>query len=403
MLKSIRNYDFIIIFILLLPLFSLLFLSKDGPLYVNIYLFGVSLLGIIRELMFYSNAQRSNSLVLNTKERLFGIGIVIFIFNNFFSYSISLTSRSFIGICYIFICFFILLNFERRTNSIVSFKPFKQTLKNITKFALAISIITLVLYLINRQYFSSIEKRYMGWSSSPTTYAIYLLWFVSFQLNWVNEKWKRNLLLCFLIFSIYLTGTRSGLIVGALIILLQFDFIINFVNKRFILFSLLFILFILFNDSLYDLLLNAGINQLLGRYSNDVDYSYLTRYNLKMEQMEMIKTSNLAELFLGHGYDYCINHLNKGFYTDEAKMLPHNDFLRFLIDYGLLFIIWYIYFIIKLFKGIGKYAIIPLLVYFSSFYHNMGLDHYNLILLITGYTLIKYQSFEKNNRLGKTF
>jgi hypothetical protein len=81
----------------------------------------------------------------------------------------------------------------------------------------------------------------------------------------------------------------------------------------------------------------------------------------------------------------------------HTNIKPHNDFLRMLYDYGILFLLLYIIFLYKIFV-INRYTAYLVIIYMFSFYHNMVFDFYTLVLLLIfskiKFTTKQYREFQ---------
>lgn len=250
-----------------------------------------------------------------------------------------------------------------------------------------ITTLTLVGYLANN-LFMNFEGRFQAWSQSPTTIGIYCLYFTLLFHSFVSKKKSRLLIVSILLMLVALfSGTRSVLLLAVFFIFcFWFPSLEIKLNKKNI--TILIILFILtlsvFNDIIYNFLSELGLNILTDRYAGGTDDSYLTRLSLKTEQLAILTKSNVFNLLFGHGNGYTISAINFSNVRDSYVMLPHNDFLKLLIDWGIIFTFAFLLLIINLFLQI-KRPLAPLMLYVLSFSHNMMFDHFSLILLFSLY------------------
>jgi hypothetical protein len=256
---------------------------------------------------------------------------------------------------------------------------------------ISFSILLLFFYLLNSNLFANAEKRFMGWSSSPTTFSIYCMWviFFAYHLIEMNKFWRILLLIIGLI-VVFLSGTRSSLLVY---IIFGFSFIPilhHILRKNFFLLVVGFIFLFLFFDTISLFLFEEYMNNWLGRYKQDDDMSLLTRQVITSGMLHTISNSSFTELFFGHGINFSLGQLNSN--KGEVVILAHNDFLKFIVDFGLYLTMSMFYLVFRIFKSFSGKSYIPLLIYFCSYFHNMALDHWNLFfLLLSGVVLFAFE------------
>ena len=268
---------------------------------------------------------------------------------------------------------------------------FSERIKFFATSTIVLSVITSVIYLFNIPYFENEEGRFQAWSGSPTTLSIYLL-YMYLILRKSNKKRNTNILFFGVyIFLFILTGTRTSLLVLILIQIFEIKWIQLLVKSNFYISILLFIAIFFVIEPVYELIFKSGINKYLGRYEDQKDYSFLSRMFYTNEMLKVLYNSNALKFLFGHGLDFSFQLLNSS--NEKIKILPHNDFLRSIIDQGFIFTFLFVNQFVGYFKKIG---IAPLLVYFSSFFHNMMFDGYNLLLLFLS-AFILYDSEKYNS------
>jgi hypothetical protein len=346
------------IIFLFIPTLILLIFEK-GFLYVNIYLFvfillkiGISIKGI----------NKKSSVLIS----FFFLAVIIQIQH--------LLSRDFISFVFLLMVAYCTIS----NNYIKNTKSLKYCLALI----LGITILTLFGFIF-AGLFSNDEGRFHSWSGSPTTMCFYCisLFYIGINIFEIKNKRKIKLALLFslLFVIILLSGTRSALILFALIFIAYFGVFNKLINKKVIvcLFVIALLLMSVFNDLLYDTLYDLGLNQFTGRYADGTDYSYLTRLELKIKLLTLIREASFFQVLFGRGSGYTVGYLS---HLEDLKILAHNDFLKIIIDWGIVFTFLFLSSLVHLFLKVRN-AIIPLAIYVLSFYHNMMFDSYNIVLI----------------------
>lgn len=367
-----RKDSHINIGLILLPIIILL-LADNGFLYSNIYLLVYILILFITSI----SSKKYKSISFLT--------IAIILITSLQIQNIS--SRDYLS------CFFLLIvAFLAENNRLI--KP-NTTFFKIGKIIFVLTIATFILYLSDNSNFSNHEHRFESWSDSPTTMAFYSLFLAYIYSLYIKKAYYKDLLFIFIFFTVLYSGTRSGLILVFIVYLCsRLNFLAKLLSKKYIstLIIVLVILLSVFNDAIYSVFVDLGINEYLGRYQGDSDYSYLTRLSLKLEQFNIISSSTITEFLFGHGAGYTVETITK-ISSSDSTVLPHNDFIKLFIDWGLIFSVIFVCYIIKFFNKL-KQPFIPLLIYVSSFSHNMIFDHFNIILLASSFIVLK--SIENN-------
>jgi len=215
------------------------------------------------------------------------------------------------------------------------------------------------------------DIRYSGMLLSSTTFGI-----VSIMLYIFFLKNSRSIILKFslyfiLLYLVYLSQSRLNLL---LVLLMPIFFLkknVVFFTKNTKQYFLIAILFIILFYPIYEYVkIYYEINS--GR--NNADASDNTRIFYSLKIISEIKINEIYFWF-GHGANSSLSLI--GF----NNIKPHNDFLRLLYDYGIIFSISYLIFLYRLFY-INIYMAFMIIVYMFSFYHNMVFDLYTLILIM---------------------
>lgn len=124
----------------------------------------------------------------------------------------------------------------------------------------------------------------------------------------------------------------------------------------------------------------AGKSSLVtSRYKDGRDASFGLRNSLNsFTYNEYILNSTLSQKIFGKGSE-----ASRKSMISQLKMdiLPHNDFIRFSLDFGLLCTILYLTFLFRIARG-NIVSFILLLLYLFSFYHNMIYDFFLIAVFI---------------------
>ena len=362
--------------VLLVPVFLHLF-TENGFLYSNLFLLIVF---VLHAFNFFANWEKPRlTLISNTGLILSGL-IYFLIFAAFNDYS-KWGGRDFFSMIVLFYVLFFLLQLEfgRRIDlsQLLSWRWLGRT----SQLLLILSFAAVGFYFFNRSFFSGVENRFMGWSSSPTTFSIYLMWisFIIFSLYDLNRFWTLLIVIAGMI-MIAFSGTRSTLLVYIIFASSFIPVIHRLLRKNFLALVAGFVFLFLFFDTISVFLFEGYLNNWMDRYRQEDDMSLYTRQVITASMLQTISNSSWTELIFGHGINFSLSNLNPQ--KDNAVILAHNDFLKFIIDFGIYLTSILIYSIFRVFKSINGKSYIPLLIYFCSYFHNMALDHWNLFFLM---------------------
>lgn len=225
------------------------------------------------------------------------------------------------------------------------------------------------------------EHRFMGFMGSPTIYsgfitAIFVVLTVSIKL----KTW-RFLLFYFITFTlVYITKTRL-LIVFLLLYpvlkeLLQSKIWINRKNIFLVFYGVTFFIYPLYNR-VTDLF--PGLIAM--RYGNNEDTSFSLRNYLFLECEKEFYAGNWMEKLLGKGNEYSRNFVKELLNID---LMPHNDYIRILIDWGL---VGFLLFSILIYRLAIKnnYTLFLVLVYMILFYSNIVFNMYIISIILILY------------------
>jgi hypothetical protein len=364
------------ILVLLVPVILHL-LTDNGFLYSNLFLLIVF---ILHAFNFFAHWERPKlTLISNTGLILSGL-IYFLIFAAFNDYS-KWGGRDFFSMIVLFYVIFLLVQLEYSRRVDVARLLSLRWLVRTSQMLLIFSVVSVGFYLFNRSFFSGAENRFMGWSSSPTTFSIYLMWisFIIFSLYELNRFWTFSILSVGML-MIAFSGTRSTLLVYMIFASSFVPVVHRVLRKNFLPLVAGFIFLFLFFDTISVFLFEGYLNNWMDRYKQEDDMSLYTRQVITASMLHTISNSSWTELIFGHGINFSLSNLNPQ--KDSVVILAHNDFLKFIIDFGIYLTSILIYLIFKIFKSINGKSYIPLLIYFCSYFHNMALDHWNLFFLM---------------------
>lgn len=246
---------------------------------------------------------------------------------------------------------------------------------NIFYFTLLVSVI---LALLNVEY--SELGRFYSFLISPTVFCVVLdAMFIIYLFTSKSKKIFLFFIYTVLIYLHILSGTRINLLFLVLIpFLYSFTIYSSKKIKYIVLIFYIVCLNLLYPIYSYYTLESSNNNIFASRYQDNRDASFGLRIVLTYSALEVLSDSSSYQILFGHGMCYTRELIIRIF---EDDILLHNDFLRLLIDYGLVFTLMYILLIIKLaLKNNISYMLVML--YFLSFYHNMVYSFYLFSLIV---------------------
>ena len=304
--------------------------------------------------------------------------LVIFIFSFFYLIKIKIINISFLHFILFYIISFRVINSDIDVIKFFFILSFFlvpiliQILYNPINYQGSIKLVFKNLYFL--QLFLSIfyyfifdyTERFTGYTNSSTTYSVYLL---SFFTGYIFTNKNKYTLIHFLItfYLIFISQTRSTILMLAGV---YFLFLFRFyVNKHLKLISFLLLIFMI---SLLPLaaIFSNNLNVMSRYEDNEKDSSTLTRLNYFNNQVNAISKFSTRDYLFGFGIDE-----NKGVSykkSDFNAIDQHNDFFVLIYDYGIIVFVLFIYLLVV--KINSTFSLAFLLIYFTSFYHNMLYD-----------------------------
>jgi len=229
---------------------------------------------------------------------------------------------------------------------------------------IGISLIFLLLSL----RISEEDGRFSGFLLSPTVYSVQLE-IVLILFLFVNDNWFKKAIIFIMIgFLIFMSGTRLNFA-----FLLGIPLLIFIIRKKAHIKPLLF-LGLIFSLNLlyvaYDALQRANFIQEFNasRYEGGRDASFGLRFHLYKTLLNSFSHDfSFFDFILGKGAEKSRILVLADIGVD---ILPHNDFLRFIYDFGILAAVLYFLFLYRISKtNIAAFLLVTL--YLVAFYHNM--------------------------------
>ncbi len=225
------------------------------------------------------------------------------------------------------------------------------------------------------------QGRFAGFVGSPTIYAGYItLLFVISSLRLKITSLKYICLYVLTFGLVYITKTRL-----LLVFLILFPILRELVSRKLWLTKKrLFLIFYGITFSIYPLyvLIYNWLPVLVAlRYGKKEDTSFGLRNYLFISSKDEFFRGTTSELLFGKGNEYSRNFVYE---LMKIDYMPHNDYLRLLIDWGVLGFILFSVFLYKIaIKNV--YTLFIALTYMVLFYSNMIFNLFLFSLLIIFY------------------
>jgi O-antigen ligase len=218
-------------------------------------------------------------------------------------------------------------------------------------------------------------ERYKGFAMSPTHYSVYALCASVLVYKLVPLRRYLLIYLLSLLGLVFLSETRLSLLVFMLITSI---FIFSEHVKKYL--KLYFVMMFLFFSLSYPIygVIYQYTKVVSLRYEGDADKSFDSRLLIQQVIFNEFSHSEEKDLLLGHGAEAARDKLIQSYGED---VMPHNDFIRIIYDYGIL---GFSFFVILLYLLSTKniYTLSFSAIYLSSFYHNMAFSLYVIAMII---------------------
>lgn len=224
------------------------------------------------------------------------------------------------------------------------------------------------------------SNRFSGLMHSPTTFGIISLLFFTLylKLSYGSSRVSVSLVYVVMLYLIFIAGSRLNLMV-AILIPFYFLFINDHYFKQFrvVLFVVVMLSVFFIYPSYQYVKGNYQVEKLM---RDNIAGSDTTRMIFSAKVINEISVSNNSEIAFGHGSNLSLDVIG----TEKVK--PHNDFLRIIYDYGVLFFILFLFKLYGIFKK-DIYHSFVITIYMVSFYHNMVFDLYTVSFILIFTTL----------------
>ena len=238
--------------------------------------------------------------------------------------------------------------------------------------------------LINNSHFLVEEndniRRFNGLflSSSVLGVMSICLYVFYLKISPTRKYTEKVVLFLILFFVVYSTKSRIDLFLMILMPIYFYTISNNKFNNQKNKIFMVILFFLLFFYPIYNfikLYYNAGIRDNSASSDN-------SRIIFSLKVFENLIESNYIQLLFGHGANKSLSLL------DSRDIMPHNDFLRIIYDYGIIFTVVFFKKIYYWFKKDRMISYI-VLVYLTSFYHNMVFDLYIVTLIVCSKSVIQ--------------
>lgn len=252
---------------------------------------------------------------------------------------------------------------------------FDGQIKKISKYCLIVFVLYILLAIIYSFFSTSfaLEGRFSGFTGSSTTFSMFIILIVTINILLIKKKLYRVILYTIGLVLILPTVTRLNI---AFYLFLPF-FLFFAKKNRLIRLVVLLIYMTLLNLTypVYNSIIKNYPSLVEVRYESGRDASFGLRYALFNKTLEKFSELTTNEKLLGAGNEASRNMIKANFKSD---LQTHNDFIRFLFDFGIIPTLMFLTFLLIIFSK-NKATFMIGLIYLVSFYHNML---YQLIFIL---------------------
>lgn len=197
-----------------------------------------------------------------------------------------------------------------------------------------------------------LNSRLQGFFNNPNHLAIIINMVTPFILFKIKNRTKTSMNLFLLIFFsliVFLTGSRTGLIIQFLII-----FIVLIGNRKniFNLFGIAFISFLIFNYVLSPIL---DVNDsFLSRYEDANITNASGRFDIMVSALDLGFDTFFSGVGIGQYRHYHLSYIDSNAYqtVTEYELSTHNHFLDLLINYGIISFTLFMFILFSILKNI---------------------------------------------------
>ncbi len=250
-----------------------------------------------------------------------------------------------------------------------------------------------ILFLFDQTRYTDLG-RYTGFAISPTTLTVFLDSIFIFYI-FSNSK-QKNKLIAFLLLLFFSLLSETRLNTLFLLMLPILYYILESTNTKttrsIILSGYIISLNLVYPLYNYYIQINDS-NMFAQRYEAGTDSSFGLRYAMFTIVTDELADSTTQEILFGKGRGYARQLILEEY---DIDLQPHNDFLRFLLDYGLF--ASFIFLTILFFLAIqNNLSTLISMLYFLAFYHNMIYSYYLISLVMIA--SIMYQKTLQKKKL----
>lgn len=236
--------------------------------------------------------------------------------------------------------------------------------------------------------YTGTDLRFTGMFLSATTFGITSLYLFIYFLYNSKNRYMKLVLYIILIYLIYLSQSRLNLLVVVLLPIVFTAYYLNFFNND----MKYFILILLIVSLMYPLYQYVQSIYEVSSTRGNAEASDSTRFFYSLKILSNIDFYNIS-FYFGHGTGSAIDIIGH----DNIK--PHNDFLRIVYDYGIIFFIFFNTILYRFFI-MNIHMAMMVIIYIFSFYHNMIFDSYSILLIVF---LSKFTNLHNSNTNEKGF
>lgn len=238
-------------------------------------------------------------------------------------------------------------------------------------------VLSVVFYSLFDFTFMEIGERFNGFTGSPTTYAAIMAIIYILADRYLNHNFYTRLLLYLVIFILVLLS-KTRLV---LLFMIVYPVLFYIINKKAYSYSVVFVgtfLVLYFVYPIYTIIADIFPELITMRYDDNRDASFGLRiYLYNILQTDFLNGS-IWEMLFGKGNEYSRLLVYERFSQD---LFPHNDFIRIIIDWGIIGGGAFFYFLYRLSKR-NLTALFISILYLILFYSNMIFNLYIISILI---------------------
>ncbi len=238
-------------------------------------------------------------------------------------------------------------------------------------------VIISIIYMIYYAIFP-ISDRFAGFLKTSTVYSVFLEIFFLFFLFTFDGIGKRTKIYFLTGFLVYATKTRLNLVYYLLIPLVYF--VKKYLNRYKLIFFIIFLLLLILLYPIYyayEQIFTDTFSKIRD-FEHGVDTSFKLRFLLSSIIFKKFIEYSPHDFMFGRGSEYARLVIQD---TLRWDALPHNDFLRFFMDFGIFALVLYLILIYRLSRKNSLTFLLGLL-YLFTFYHNMIYSFFVISTLI---------------------